>query len=609
MKNIALFYIKYLLYWVVIQSFFRIIFVFSYPSLISELGFMDKLRIFSHGLPLDLSLVGYIMILPTLILLLFSGFKFNILPPFFKIYTLIILPAIILLSITNIVTYEYWNTPIDKSIFDYLNTPGDTVSSLNTWFLIVLILICILLFYLFGFVFYRILFNKHWKDYKPSWLYSLVFIIVLPALIIPIRGGFGMPINTGVGYFHVNSFANHAAINPVWNVFYTITESESMDFQFNILSNTEVEEIIANLHYSSDGNSPAYVMPGSNVVVILLESFSQAMIQHWEGDQEVIPAFNRLIPEGIFFSNFYATGTMTDRGLAAIISGYPALSRTCIFRYERKLNDLSFLTRDLESHGYSSTFIYGGDIDFAHIRSYMVTAGFDNILTENDFSTNIKRSNWGVPDEYVLQRLIEECDQSTQPFFNVCLTLSSHSPFDVPMDPVFEETSHKMSFYNSAFYTDKCLGEFFSQAKMKEWWENTLIVLLADHGSRICSQVDYGQSRFHIPMLWIGGALNKTGIVVDKYSSQTDFPKTLLNQLNINPSIEYKYSKDILDSTTASFAQYTFPQGFGFVNDSTYIVYHYPTNGFINLQEFKFTQDTLVGLAYMQSVITDFINR
>ena len=132
MKNIVLFYIKYFLYWLVIQAFFRLLLLVFYPELASQIGFGDKLLIFYHGLSLDLSLVGYIMIIPTLALLVFSGIKSSVLPEFLRIYTIVILIMLVPLSVTNLILYEYWNIPVDKSIFDYLNTPGDMASSINT---------------------------------------------------------------------------------------------------------------------------------------------------------------------------------------------------------------------------------------------------------------------------------------------------------------------------------------------------------------------------------------------------------------------------------------------------------------------------------------------
>jgi len=608
MKNIVTFYLKYFLYWLVIQAFFRFLLLLFYPELSSQLSFADKLLIFYHALPLDLSLVGYIMAIPTLALVVLSGIRPSILHRFMKIYTIVILIPLVLGSVTNLVLYEYWNIPLDKSIFDYLNTPGEMLSSISIWYLFLLLFICGTLVYSFGALGFRYLFRSHWRNYKSSWRYSILFFIVFGALIIPVRGGFGMPINTGVGYFHQVSFANHAAINPIWNLVYTITEAEGLDFNFKVISEEEANHITSNLNRSSEDSSAVLIKPGANVIIIMLESFSQIMIQHKEGEQEVTPEFNKLIPEGIFFSNFYATGTMTDRGLGSVISGYPALSKACIFRFASKLQNLTFLSKDLESEGYSSLFVYGGDIDFAHIRSYLITAGFERILANTDFPGSIKRSNWGVPDEFVLDRLLEECNNAQQPFFNYCLTLSSHAPFDVPMDPVFEETSRMMSFYNSAYYTDRCLGDFFRKAKSEDWWENTVVIMIADHGSRIVSNIEYDKGRFHIPMLWVGGAVVESDTVIKKYGAQTDLPVTLLNQLGINHS-GYKFSKDLANPSAQSFAVYAYPSGFGFVNDSTYAVYHYPTNRFLDHEEFRITQDTIAGLAHTQSVVSDFVNR
>ena len=109
-------------------------------------------------------------------------------------------------------------------------------------------------------------------------------------------------------------------------------------------------------------------------------------------------------------------------------------------------------------------------------------------------------------------------------------------------------------------------------------------------------------------MLWVGGAMVESDTVIKKYGAQTDLPVTLLNQLGINHS-GYKFSKDLANPSAQSFAVYAYPSGFGFVNDSTYVVYHYPTNRFLDHDEFRITQDTIAGLAHTQSVVSDFVNR
>jgi len=159
-----------------------------------------------------------------------------------------------------------------------------------------------------------------------------------------------------------------------------------------------------------------------------------------------------------------------------------------------------------------------------------------------------------------------------EPFFNVVLTLSSHEPFDVPMDPVFPGNDNMTKYKNSVYYTDRALGSYLDWAKGTDWWKNTLVILVADHGCRITSDMlNYSQEIFKIPMLWIGGALSRKGINIDKLGSQVDIPITLLNQIEISGS--FPFAKDLLSNETNSFAFYTYNEGFGFITDSSTVVY------------------------------------
>jgi phosphoglycerol transferase MdoB-like AlkP superfamily enzyme len=610
MKGRILFYLKYILFWIVIQFFFRLLFLVFYAHLAEELTFVAAVNTFIHGFKLDFSLTGYILIIPTLVIAILSLFKENITRKVIHVYSGIILAILILVNITNLVTYQYWNFPIDKSIFDYIDSSRDWASNLKTINLLLLIALCFSLFLGFNF------FLKKWiisnlKELKPNWPSCVLFILLLPTLIVPIRGGTGIvPLNTGVVYFHESDVLNHTAINPAWNLFYSVTEGKRMNTRFNFVSAEDAKQIHDTL-YLEGGSAPS-ILTGHkpNVVIILMESFGANFIADLGGNPEVTPAFNSLINEGLFFRNFYATGTMTDRALAGILSGYPSLPGTCIIHFEKKVQTLPFISKDLKSNGYNTIFIYGGDINFAHMKSYLIMGGFDKIISDNNnnFSSSIVRSKWGVPDEYTFDRLFEECNQSEAPFFNFLLTLSNHNPFDVPMEPVFSGKEYEKQFFNAAYYSDKCLGDFISKAKNTEWYQNTLFIILADHGTRVGNINEFDIKRFNIPMLWLGGALTERGTDIYALGSQTDIAKTLLSQLNL-PTSQYDFSKNLLDPESHSFAYYSYQNGFAILSDSIYEVYHLPTSEFKSDIGSEASQWQKISLAYVTYLASDFMKR
>jgi phosphoglycerol transferase MdoB-like AlkP superfamily enzyme len=609
MKQRFYFYLKYFFFWLVIQAFFRLIFIVFYHHLASDINLPDKLIIFWKGLKMDLSLTGYLLILPTLVIAITSFLKKNIARQILQWYTLVMLIPLILIYVTNLVTYQYWSFPIDKNIFDYVSTPAEMTASLETGQFILLLLFCAVLVFVFWYLFYKKWVASRFIDLKYSPASFIAFLCVTGLLILPIRGGLSIsPLHTGTVYFHKNEFANHAAINPVWNLLYTLSEGERYDFELNLLPEGEVKSILADLNPDTSGGTSLLRTNRPNIVIIILESFGGLVIEELGGTPGLTPELSRFIPDGLFFTNFYANGTLTDKGISAVLSGIPSLPRTCIIHFEKKSQSLPFISRDLSGIGYNTTFLYGGNINFAHIKSYLIMGGFQKIISEDEFPGSVNICKWGVPDEYVFQRLLDECNRAEEPFFHVFMTLSSHSPFDVPMDPVYPGNSTTEKFYNSLYYTDKHLGEFLNNASTLDWWDNTLVILLSDHGNRLGNINEYDRSRFHIPMLWLGGALTEKGRVIDHYGSQSDLPKTILGQLGIS-SGNYDFGKDILDPNTPSYASYSFHNGSGFVTDTSYFVYHFPTERFVVEEGAQDPYGKNACKAFLQGIFMDFNQR
>lgn len=607
MKSPLLYYLRYALFLLGIQTFFRIIFMIIYNSHAKGIEFQDQLLALVHGLKLDFSLMGYCLLIPTLLLFLAAIIKKLQVRCILDIYTFIILLLLVPLFFTNLVIYKYWNFPIDRSIFDYLNTPGEMFASLSLLRLIMIIVLITTSFYLFFFIIYRRWISKPFKvEPMRHWGEAVFYFLCIPLLIIPIRGGLQTaPINTGSVYFHQKTYINHAAVNAVWNLVYTITENGKLTQSFSIMPDKEAVEIFEDMHKHDQNPLPVLNNGSPNIIILLLESFSTQWIAELSGNKDATPNFNALIEEGIYFDRMYASGTMTDRALGSILGGYPGIPGTCVIYYEQKTEKIPNLNTKLKPEGYESAFIYGGDIDFAHIRSFLLTGGFEKIISEYDFDPALPRSNWGVPDHLTFQRLLEETDNASSPFIHILLTLSSHTPFDVPMETVFPGSDHQMKYLNSVYYTDKALGDFIAEAKTSDWWDETLLILLADHGCRVGNLTEHEEKRFRIPMLWLGGALAIRDTVIHTYGSQTDLPYTLLGQLNI-PREDFKFSNDLLSGNTNSFAYYTFRNGMGFISDSSYTVYSLTIDNYLIEEDMSSRRDLKKGLAYLQYLLADF---
>jgi len=345
-----------------------------------------------------------------------------------------------------------------------------------------------------------------------------------------------------------------------------------------------------------------------NILMVIMESFGSSLIGPLGGDSLTTPCLNRYISEGILFTRFYSSGNRTDKALPAILSGFPAQPAVSILMEPGKAHSLKSLTRILDSAGYQTSFWYGGDINFANINSYLVSTGFEKIISIKDFSASDHKSRWGIYDHILFNALRDSMKVEKVPFFRVVLTLSSHEPFEIPVPPVFRGNDEPTKFRNSVHYTDKAIGDFLDWAKTTDWWKNTLVILVADHCRRINpTDLVCSQSIFRIPMIWLGGALKEKGISINKTGDQVDIPLTLLHQLDLKG--DFRYSKDLLSKQSNSFAFYSFNEGFAFITDTSAYLYDHKLRGPVFKEGKGADEAGDYGKAYLEVLYDDYLNR
>ena len=304
-----------------------------------------------------------------------------------------------------------------------------------------------------------------------------------------------------------------------------------------------------------------------------MESFTANAIEAVGGEPGITPNLNKLSQEGITFTNMYANSFRTDRGIVSVLNGYLAQPTTSIMKYPAKSQTLPSIAKSLGEQGYTADMLYGGDINFTNMQSYFFSSGYSQITADRDFPLSSRLSKWGANDNITFTHLYEsirERDEKT-PWLSTFLTLSSHEPFEVPYHHLEDP------YLNSMAFTDSCIGSFIGQLKELPVWKNTLVILVSDHGYRYpASLTDYEPRRFHIPMIWLGGAIKEPAII-DTYANQTDLAATLLSQLNL-PHDSFTFSRDILAPGYPEYAFYTFPNGFGFIDSTGISVYDNESN-------------------------------
>ena len=601
------------LFWLLFVMVIRALFLVYNHDLTDQLATVEIFQVFLHGLKMDLSLLGYFLMAAGLILTvsLFVSHRW----PSFALNALNIFLIIIsaLLVTIDMELYRHWGFRLNTAPLFYIQSAGSAaMGSVAISVVIKLLFICAALIILSIFLYDRVLAPKISVLEKGAAAKgSAVLLLVTGLMVIPIRGSFTVaPMNTGFVYFHkTKAFANHAAINVVWNFLYNLNSSHTrLKYPENFLPKQVADQHFRELYPGQDSTTTkVFRIEKPNIILFILESFTANVIEPLGGLPGVTPNLNQLCKEGILFTNFYASGDRTDKGLISILSGYPAQPVTSIIKNPAKTQRLPYLNHYMLDLGYETSFVYGGDIDFANFRSYLTNSRFDHITSDEDFPSEYNESKWGVHDHIVFQQAFQECDTATHPFFKVILSLSSHEPFDVPMVTKFPGDDPENLFLNSCYYTDQSVGQFIRRAKASSWWDNTVVIFIADHGHRFPGNKELkDKDRYRIPLLIAGGAIEKP-FIVEKFSGQTDLANTLLAQI-ASPSGAFTFSKNILSPGSKSFATYFFNDGYGFVAPGQYIIYDNIGRQFLrtdggtpeNLERTK---------SYEQVLFTDYNNK
>ena len=600
----------YTLFWLSFFFIARLFFILMQFNSSSQCSVFELSGTFIHGIKLDISTTGYYLLVPLLVIIPGVYFNGNWYRNFLRWYTwlVIIFSSVIIVADANL--YSYWGFRMDFTPMLYLKTPEEAMASVST-LKIIMFVVAIGLMSSFFIYFYNKLIDRLFSNFERIryMLAGILFYLILAgAVIVPIRGGFDVaPINAGSVYFSNNMFLNHTAINAVWNVGYSGFGQRPVKNPYIFGDLAAATSLVDSITVKNGLLVKVLNTARPDIMIIVLESFSGYLIGPLGGDSLTTPNINRYAREGILFSNFYASGTRTDKAMPAILDGYPAQPAQSIIKEPNKTQTLPSLVRILVENGYSSSFWYGGDINFANFNAFVIGSGFHTIVTKKNFNSSDYNSKWGVHDHIFFQTLKDSMTSISEPFLKVVLTLSSHEPFDVPMEPVFKGSDDYTNYRNSIYYSDKALGSFLDWAKETAWWKNALIIMVADHCARFNNMPNYKPDVFKIPMLWVGGALENKGIRIEKLGGQVDIPSTVLSQLGLIGS--FPFGKDLLSDNSKSFAFYTYNEGFGFITDSSSVGFDLKSRTPMLMEGKNPDSGERKGKAYLQVLFNDYINR
>lgn len=551
-----------------------------------------------HGLPLDLSMAGYLSVIPGLLSIAVVWLKRELVKPIMNIYCIIASLFITCSFLLNASLYPYWKYPLDSTpLFYFFTSPADAIASVSIWQVILSIVILIVLTLGVWFTL-RMRGEKRQQYSRYSYGYggfgsgkrnrfddfdrhrgrtSIILLLLTGLLFLPIRGGITVStMNTGQAYYSQNAYLNHSAVNPLFSLLESITHQEDFASQYRFMKDKEADKIFATMTSTSDENTypllnEATFKKGTpDILIVIMESFASDIMPSMGSYKDVAVCLDSIAQQSILFTRFYANSFRTDRGMVSILSGYPAQPTTSIMRYPRKTSQLPSIARNLAKYkNYKTTYYYGGDADFCNMRSYLVSQGYQHIISDANFPIEDKLSKWGVPDHIVAARMMEDIkaqQNEKRPMLRILQTSSSHEPFEVPYHRLKDKR------LNAFAYTDSVMGAIVREYRKLPRWKNTLIVFVPDHvGGYKENLNDHDRSRYQIPLILAGGAISrpmKVGII----GSQHDIAATLLGQLGVEHR-EFTFSKNMMSDATPKFAFFAVNDAFGIVSEENSLIY------------------------------------
>ncbi len=551
-----------------------------------KLGFFSLLRVYGVGLFFDTVAFSYFMIPYVIFLLFISSKLYNSVVNKWIAYIVLFITFYIMLfnGVSEYFFWEEFGVRYNFIAVDYLIYTTEVISNIKESYPLPMLLgsIFVIDLAIMFFIVKKKLLAPSLESvtkFKDR-LFTGIILILLPILSFLI-------VDLTWAEKTENRYNNELSKNGVYSIFAAFINNE-LDYE-SFYAKNHNEENFAYLHTLLKSENSQYLSNNVfdisqqitnqgeekkyNVIFITVESLSGEFLEYMGSKRgKITPNLDTIAKKSLLFTNFYATGTRTIWGLEAVALSAPPKPGQSVIKRPHNENMFS-LGQLFKTRGYDLKFIYGGYGYFDNMNSFYENNGYSIVDHANFEENEINFSNaWGVCDEDLLNRVLKESDLSFvtgKPFLNLVMTTSNHRPFTYPNGRI--DIKSPANRAGAVKYTDYAIGDFIRKAQKKPWFNNTLIVIMADHCAGSAGQTELPVLEYQIPLIVYNPLLIQPQ-QIDKLSSQIDVGPTLLGLMNWTYKTKF-FGKDILKMTPneerAFIANY---QKLGFIKNNKIII-------------------------------------
>lgn len=504
----------------------------------------EMFRIWWHGALLDLRTAALMLVVPALLVTFVRKGVRALLIAYFCL--LAVAAGIVLVG--DMIMYEFWEFKISSVVLSYAASPEGTTNSVSVGFILARLLL-LLSFILLIFVPAVWLTPKRFEEKKN---------FVAPVLIVAVAL---LPIRVGQCYHRGTLFRSHAATNPIFRFATSFLDARTYRCPLPYC-----DDVTAAYRTGDEVTDTLLRTDRPNVLLVMMESFGGKFVEELGGIPDVAPNLSRLIPEGIFWEQYYSNSFRTDRGTVSTLSGWISYPTVSPMKQRDMHGSLSSLARSFNRAGYRTGYMYGGPMTNMGKYQYIADMEFEALMDDTYFTSEELNCSWGAHDEVAgmkMFRTIEPIDTAAQ-WFMTWMTISSHEPWNVPYSRLEDER------LNAFAYADHCVGELIDSLRTLPAWDNLLVIIIPDHGYLYEQTYDTGDF-FHAPMLWLGGAIREPRRM-SVLMNQSDIAATLLAQMGL-PHDDYPWSRNVLSPDYKPFVYCNYPAGLFFKDETGETLY------------------------------------
>ncbi|MCP4482822.1 MAG: sulfatase-like hydrolase/transferase [bacterium] len=550
LPNYLIYLIRIFFLNIIVFFMFRVIFFTVHYSLNAPHQFTEILYAFlNRGIMFDQKISAIMIAVPFLFLslLYLVNLRSKFLEKFFHVYLCLLIFINIFILVLDIPYFSFYSSRLTRVIFNWMATPDLVIDFVfSTPFTILAFVLMLVLLFFSVKLLNKIFYASYTHDSKIKYslikrgVFSFVFLVLLA---LGIRGEYKFDSHPFVikdAYFSKNVFVNQLSINPIFSFFdsfrYKIPDffkdkqvaieivKEEMGFKDTPFKNPLARKV------NFSGRAEKY-----NVILIFLESLSRDKMG------VLTPELNKLTQESLYFSNFYATGQHTFAGLYSTYTGQPIIcGKNPMYDTNSSSLKYSSMISVLTQNDYATSFFCTGKAKFDNMHTFFTNNDMDEIYEEKDFPRTKFKNNNGVYDHVLFDFALTKIDnfvKNDQPFFTSLLTISTHkwNPL-IDMQEIGFIPKAKKAEDIIYEYADWALGRFMKEVKTKPWFNNTLFIILGDHGqvfSEIKTYYPIPLSYHRVPLLFYAPKIFDKPKIDAKLASQVDIFPTLMSILKI----------------------------------------------------------------------------